>query len=643
MIQSLTHAIKNSILLKIFLGVMTVSFGIWGIGDFLTPGMDPSIAVTVGNTDISATELQRDFSNQLDQLRQSMGGHAIDSPELKRSVLATTLDRLTRSTTADVAAHDMGIVVTQDRLRDEIRHEKMFQDPNGGGFNQMLYARILASNQLTEKQYLSLITADIRRNTLMQPIAESAAAPTTLVSALTSYRGETRTADTLLISAADMDAPAAPSDDALKAVYDKNIASFTAPEYRKVTAVVIRATDLVQPDSFTEDQVKAYYNDNISRYRDPESRVVSQLIFTTKEQADAAYALAAPGDHLADVAKKAKLDPPVDLEPMTHDSPLAKMIGAAYDTPVGTITQPVHTDLGWHLFEVKSITPEKTVPFESVVGQIRTAMAEDKGTDALYDASTQLDDGVASGTPLDELAKRVGGHLVQIDAVDQQGHDPQGKEPAGLIDNKRFVDTAFATPVGGTSKLMEIPKGYYVLTVNAITPPKPKPLADVRKDVTELWEKETRTAAAHALATKLAKDAGPSTPLADLAPKTKGVSFAPLGPLTRFGEGLNAAHMIDSKRVSPELLEKLFTAKPGDVITANVANGTVVARLRDIIPPGDGEDTAKLRAQVANAVKEGIAQDLLAETSQALSERYPAKVNQKVIDHMAAGSSAASD
>jgi hypothetical protein len=98
--------------------------------------------------------------------------------------------------------------------------------------------------------------------------------------------------------------------------------------------------------------------------------------------------------------------------------------------------------------------------------------------------------------------------------------------------------------------------------------------------------------------------------------------------------------MIDKARVSPELLTKLFAAKPGDVVTADVANGLLVARLRDVIPPDTAGDAAPLRAQMAKFVKDGIADDLVTEMGRAFAMEFPAKINNKSLETLVTGAQA---
>src|SRR6185312_11103425 len=145
---------------------------------------------------------------------------------------------------------------------------------------------------------------------------------------------------------------------------------------------------------------------------------------------------------LQSLAAKAKANV-VDLGDLSADSPLAKTIAAAFVMPPNEISQPIQTELGWHLFEVMSITPETVQAFDTVKDKVRDAVAQEKAVDAMYDASVQLEDQVASGTPFAEVAKNVNAKLVTIDAMDHDGKDPKGADVGDLPDRANFIKTAF--------------------------------------------------------------------------------------------------------------------------------------------------------------------------------------------------------
>lgn len=628
-----TH-IKDSIFFKGFLLLLALSFGIWGIGDSLGPSaLSPGVSIKVGGSEVRTDFLQKRFTAEMDRFRQAMGGRSIDDGAMKRMVMARLTEELTQVAVHDAAARDMGVTVSRDQVRDAIMNiESLKRD---GQFSQMQFEEFLNQNQYTEGAFVQLMESGLRSQLLMNPIPLNAGAPKYLVDSIYAYRNETRVADTLLIPTASINIQKVPTDDELKAVYDKNIASFTSPEYRQLTVLVLSGAELVKPDSIDDEAAKKFFDENQDRYRARETRHLAQLVFESKEKADAARALAQPGETLDALAKRAGSGDVVDLGELESTSPLAKMIPGAFSAAVGAITQPIQSQLGWHVVEVKSVTPEAVKKFEDVKEEIRKTMAADKGADAVYDASTQMEDALASGTPPAEVAKLVGARLITVDAIDRDGNDKSGKPVEGLVDSSNLISLAFRTAANKESRLMDLPSrdGYYVVHVGAITPPAPKPLIDVRGDVAKLWEAEERQKLAQAAADTLVKEIGASTQLSSLEAKQKGASYAPVGPITRFGNGLEVQHVVDNTRLSAQMLDKLFSAKVGDVFTAPVETGIVVARLKEVTPAKPDAAVAATQ-QMGDALRNGIAADLAAQTSAAFAARYPVEVNQPSIDQI---------
>lgn len=638
MIEFFRTSVKESLIFKIFLGLLMASFGIWGVGDFLGGGsLTPGTAIKVGNSEVKTSTLQRRFDQDMERFREATGGADIPPEIMKRTVMQTTLDGLKKSATFDEAARDIGLIVSADQLRKTVYDFKSFHED--GKFNRMKFEQLLAQNNLSESAYLRMLESDLHQITLMQPVMVNAAAPSYLVNSLFQFRSETRIADTLLIPTASMALQAVPKDEDLKAIYDKNIATFTAPEYRKLTILTLSTSDLVTADSIPDEQAKTYYDENTARYRTPETKRLSQLVFDSKEKAEAVRAQAIAGEGLQALAAKSKSGDAIDLGALTATSPLIKTLGTdAFNTPVGEISQPVETPLGWHLIQVVSVAPESTQPFEAVKDLIKQTVAADKGADAVYDASVQLEDGLAAGTPLADIVKNVGGKITQIAAVDQEGKDPIGLSVKNTIDQKNLWKVAFETPVNKDSKLADLPSrdGYYVVHVDAVTPPTPKPLLDVRPKVAALWESEQKQAQAQALADKLAKDIGPSSQLSAIEAQDKRASYAPLGPITRFGEGPDRKNVVDAKRVSPDLLERLFKAKVGEVVVAPVQDGFVVARLKEVAGAAPTGTQAEVQKQLTDSIRNDIGSNLMDQVYNAFANRYPVEVDQTIVDSITA-------
>ncbi|MGE4063472.1 MAG: peptidyl-prolyl cis-trans isomerase [Rhodospirillaceae bacterium] len=635
MFDKIRESVKDSWLIKILLGALIISFGVFGIGDFIgVGGLDPNMAVRVGDRDLNVVELQQRYDRSYQNYKEAIGNQIPDSPALRRSVMDSVIEETKNSLLLENAADEAGVVVTDEQLRLIVREIDAFKDTTGN-FSQITFNEVLRANNLTEPQFLDQMRAEISRNTMLRPLA-AARGPGFLTDSLFTYRMEGRTADTLLVSAKAIGATAKATDDELKKIYDQNVATFMRPEYRKVSFLTLKASELVKPESFAEEEVKAYYDQNSSRYRTPEKRRVAQFVFDSKEEAEKVRALAAPGDTLAALAAKANLGEPVDLGEQDRESVIGKIMGPAYELPVNEISAPVQSDLGWHLFATTAITPGATQAYEQVIPDIRRALAEDRGLDAVYKASTEVQDALAAGTPVAEIAKNLGISHVEIEAIDQTGHDPKGAEVPGLIDREGFLSTVFSLPANGDTGLKDLPDrdGYYVAKVESITPPAPRPFDEVRNEVTAIWQREGAMTEARKIADGLAAEIGAATVMSNLETKDGKVSYGLIGPITRFGQALDRFHLVDTGRLSAQMLSKLFTAKPGEVFTADVPEGVVVARLKDATIPQPVGQLAANRDQINQSLRNAVAGDLMEQLNAEFLRRYPPEVNQSVIDTM---------
>jgi peptidyl-prolyl cis-trans isomerase D len=84
--------------------------------------------------------------------------------------------------------------------------------------------------------------------------------------------------------------------------------------------------------------------------------------------------------------------------------------------------------------------------------------------------------------------------------------------------------------------------------------------------------------------------------------------------------------------VPPALVAKLFTAKPGDVVTASDETGAYTAQLKEIQSPETISDAAAagLSDQLASEARVGIAGEL----TEALRRRFPVEIQREALDRM---------
>ncbi len=632
MIQGFQRAIKESILLKAFLGVVMISFAVWGVGDAINPTLDPNVVIKVDQVEVRADELQRRFNLEVEELRNALGPDFTAKQAADLGIFDNILFQLSQSASLDMAARDMGILIPDETLRRAVLEQEMFKDETGN-FNRLLFNTALANNNLSEQGFVDLLRGDVTRQTMLQPIAENSGAPNTLVDALFRYRAEQRMADVLYVGDASVILEEEPSEQDLRDIYNDNLSSFSAPEYREVSAVVVRPSSLVPPESITQDEIQAFYDENIDRYRTRETRTVNQLVFSTQFEAQAAYDAIEDGDMLTTLAEKVDAGIPIELGTISANDQLGFDLAPIFALDVQTISTPVQSDFGWHLFEVTDRTPDTIKALPVVRQEIVDFIVEDRALDEMYEATVYMEDQLAAGIPVQDVASAPGFSYVYFEAVDRDGRDPYGRRLDFPIEQERFLRLAFSTEERLDSQLIETEEHAYILRVEDVIAPAPKPFDRVSEEAKALWETQTKQALTSAKALALVNEIGPSSDFPALAEEDDLLTMVKLGPVTRFGDSLRLDAIIPARYVSPQAMDKLFRANMGDVIEARVAEGHIVARLIEIVPPSE-VDLAEQKDQVEEAVRTSIANDLVAEFTSAVTEGYAVTLNRETLDEI---------
>lgn len=136
---------------------------------------------------------------------------------------------------------------------------------------------------------------------------------------------------------------------------------------------------------FTNADARKYYDQNIAQFKVPAGRSASHILVKTKAEADA-IAARVTSENFADIAKKESLDPGSgqqggDLGVIQKGQLVPEFEKVAFSLADGAISDPVKTQFGWHIIQVK-ITEEETTPFAEARAQIVTQQLEQKRGEA---------------------------------------------------------------------------------------------------------------------------------------------------------------------------------------------------------------------------------------------------------------------
>ncbi len=611
---------------RAFLFLLVLSFGVWGIGDIIRGHTDTSVA-RVGSVVIQANDFSSQYRNALNALQDRLG-RAITPDQAKRLGLPeTTLQQMIGRSLLDQEAAALGVTVSDRQVAAAIEHNQAFFDAKGQ-FNRALFQQRLADQGMSEAMFAAITRQNLDREQVIDALSAGAGTvPAIEARTLYEYRQEQRVAQILAIPPEKAGPVPAPTTAELAAYHKAHAAAFTAPEYRDIVFLTLTPSERAAAMSVSDQELKDEYAAERGSLAVPAKRHIEQIPFTDEASAKTAAARIKAGQSFAAVAKAMRnlSAKDIDLGLVTENSLPPELGKIAFSLKKGQVSPPIKTPLGWHLLLVTEIDPAGVASFDEVKAKVKQAVQLRKAGDAMYKLSNQLEDALAGGATLAEAAVQLKLTLYKVPAVDAKGLDPDGKKVTDLPPFSNFLSTVFQTPAGSDPEVTDAgDSSYFALKVVGVTPPTLKPLDKVKAQVEAGWRAQQQRENARKLAATMVGRLKEGTTFATLA-SSIGESLTTLGPLTRTGEGA-------AETVSPALLHDLFAAKPGGIVTAPAATGggTMVARLLQIVP-ADPQDHKATVDQLTSDLTNAAENDLFSEYRADLEKAYPVTINRQML------------
>lgn len=617
----------GSILVKGLLGLLVVSFAIWGIGDVFRGGSRSTAVAEVGDVEIQPAEFNKEFQREMNRLRSVFGGELDLERARALGVPNSVLDRMINDILFAQGADALGVAISDDLVFGNIRDTQAFRNISGT-FDPARFEQVLQSIQLTEKGYVALVRGDLARAQFLDSVQAGAAAPRTLVTAVYNYRQEKRIADVLRVADGAMTGIPEPDEEALAAFHKDNAGRFTAPEYRALTVVTLTAEDLAKEIAISDEALREAFDARADEFDRPERRRLQMMVLDDEDAAKRAHGMLGEGRDFAAVAKEVAnaSAETLDLGWVTRHQLLPELADAVFSLRKGGYSEPVKSPLGWHLLRLVEVEPARRQTLDEVRQALTAELARDQAIDGLVNLANRLEDELGGGATLEEAASSLNLKLTKIPAIDRAGRSAGGDPVRGLPPGDQFLATAFQTAEDTESVLTEAgTDAYFILRVDRVMPPALRPLASIRAEVTGAWKAERRAEKAKETAEAILARLRDGVELAAIAAEM-GLGIKTTEPFTRSSGGAASG-------LPGALVRGLFGIRPGEATMARAADGYDVARLREVRaadPFADKDGVEKLRA----GITESMRSDLLVQLAGALRKRYPVTVNRQVFDNL---------
>jgi peptidyl-prolyl cis-trans isomerase D len=191
---------------------------------------------------------------------------------------------------------------------------------------------------------------------------------------------------------------------------------------------------------------------------------------------------------------KAQEATPVDLGTVSKSGLAYEAIAeAAFALEDGATSAVVEGPFGPTLVHVTDVKPEVVRPFEDVRDEVRQLEAEERAAEQILDMHDQIEDALAGGGTVAEVAESFELPLRNVPAVDINGNDADGNQVSGIPGRDRILAEAFDSDVGLANPPIETGRASFVwFEVDGITPEHDRPLAEVRERVVTAWKADQR-------------------------------------------------------------------------------------------------------------------------------------------------------
>jgi len=573
-----------------------------GFGSNLGIGAPPAgVVATIGDQTVTVSEVEREARAML---RQQMPRGGPQASMLMPYFASQAAQQLINEKALVAEAHRMGLRVSDDELRDELQHGELGATffPNGKFIGTEEYETLLQQHELTVPQFEAQEKEFILIRKLRALVSSTAFVPDADVRDEFNKRNTKVKFEYAVISQADILKGLHPTDEELKAYYERNKAQYnnSIPEKRQIKYVIADSAKMAAATTVTDQDLQSYYDQHRDEYRVPEQVKVTHILIKIPLPAPGAKvdekAVADARAKAEDVLKQVKAggDFAKLAEKYSDDPGSAKSGGelgwigrgrtvpefekAAFSLGKGETSDLVQSSYGFHIIRVEDKQTAHLKTLAEVKSEIEEKVKQEKAARAT-EASANAFLSQARTDGFDKAAAAKGQAAVTTDFFSRTDTLP------GMAANPQFTEAVFGETDKAPPDIVQIPQGYVVFQLLGIKPPATPTFEEVRSKVESQFKNERagfllqqktqelsdRAKADHDLK-KAAKDLGATTKTSDLVP--------PDGQVPDIGSMANAS--------------AIFSLKPGDISGPITAAGNgVVAQLLEKQAPTDQEFTQK--------------------------------------------------
>lgn len=637
--MQLFRKLADNVFFKIILGMVALSFVLFGISGFIL-GNPNSWVAKVGKTTIGINAFNKAMQGDREAILASSKSEEalkyLDSNQFKSDVLGRMVNRLMIET----LHQEIGVEASRKLILEAVSKDLNFKNKDGK-FDHEIFKKFLAKNGLNEERYISEIANDITATMILQTMSMAAPLNNKIILDTENYQQEKRVADVVLVSLKDVKETIKVSDEEAQKFFTENKNKYDLPEMRQVSYIHFSKKDFAQDFSVSDAEVMAEYEKNKDSFLKPEARNFYHVLFEKEEAANdflQKLDTAAKVDKTkvqGEFQKLAKEIQGKDLKAITLSQVLKKDLIPELSDPTFKLalnehSAPVKSPLGFHIFLLNEITPERPYPLAEIKTSIKQKLSESREEKITHAKISEIDDMLLTTNSLAEVAKKFNLRVTPAIKISQSGQNEKGEQANETKGFDGFAENTFALKQGQASKIFyaKNSEGYYALQIEAVEKAHSQEFAEVKAQVIADLTTQKKLTALQILAEKIGAEIQQNpTQVAQIATKHK-VKIEKNSEFPRvFFLNLQGRQMAYPSK----FLDQLFSLKINQATSVLPAGDQEfsIGVLREIKKPAT---TSSQFEQSKQKAAETFKTDILQEYNVFLLKRNPVKVNEKLLN-----------
>lgn len=281
---------------KFILGLLFVSFTVWGIGVYNESSVNLEVASVAGEG-ISQQTWRTNYGRFLSSQRESLGRSLQESE--KQLVRESALQGMIDTAVIGHIVADLGLRVSDKVLGGVIASMEHFQE-EGLGFDRELYNRSVVAQGMAPA-FESEMRMNLLSDQLQRALAGSAFVLEQEVQRIIRIREQRRDISYLTFAASDFRDQVQQEQSDIEQWYQDHSEQYLQPEQLRIAYLDLQLEALLPEVDVTDDDLRLYYADNRQQFDEPETRSIEQLIARIPEKEVTEEQLAAAREQLAAV------------------------------------------------------------------------------------------------------------------------------------------------------------------------------------------------------------------------------------------------------------------------------------------------------------------------------------------------------